>query len=293
VRPPRRLSACVPVGLAVALLAAASGPAGAATADVPAAGTGSAEVTLLTLTAADQALRAGVVQLLAETLTDPAAAAVVTPLLLGDTAVGRQRVEAGAAPTVVGSRSSAELVPDLAGLVSVVTPGLTAGAATTSTSATSSVTSTSLGTVRLLGLPIALEGTVGALATSGSTGSSGEQVMEVTDLALPSVADLLAALGVDVSALPVEVLYELLESLDLLTTTITTLKGQLDAALKPVEGQVDTAQRAVDDATARVLAETAKLDAALAAVSAAQATWQRAPPPWRRSRRPSPARPPP
>jgi hypothetical protein len=154
--------------------------------------------------------------------------------------------------------------------VSASTPAFAAQAATTPSSATSQVGATSLGAVSLLGLPVRLDGTLGTVSTVTSSGAIGEQALDVTDLALPSIADLLAALGVDLSALPVSVLYELLDELDLLTTTVTELKSELDAAAAGIQAQIDAAQEAVDDATAQVIAETAKLDPALAELKAAQ-----------------------
>lgn len=268
-----RRSRTLPVAVTAALLV--SGGAVASAADpspVQPAGSSASVLTLLTLSAADQELRAGVLELLASTLTaPPTAGATVTPLLAGGRAYGRQSVTAGGAPLSVPAQDSAALVPALAGLVSAATPAFTASATTTAASATSSVGATDLGQVRLLGLPLALDGALGAVSTVTGSGSTGEQVVEVTDLALPSVADLLAALGVDLSALPVEILYELLDQLDLVPATVEGLKGELDAALAPLQAQVDAAQAAIAVAEAGLLAEQATLAPATAALADAEA----------------------
>jgi hypothetical protein len=116
--------------------------------------------------------------------------------------------------------------------------------------------------VKVLGLPVNL---AGALQTASSVttanGASALKTVSVKNLQLPSIADILGALGLDLSALPVDTLDELVNGLELVNGAVTT-----------AEGAVDTAQAAVDQATATLAAKNATLSSATSSLTAAQST---------------------
>lgn len=247
---------------AAALLVATAAPAGAQTASTPAAGEVVNALSLLQLTSGDEALlEVGVLELIADTLSaTPAASVVVTPAVVGGEPVGQQKVSSSEETTVPGAGSPA----DLAGLLAVAGPDVVASASTTADSATSRAGTDSLGTVDLLGARMDLAGTASAVSTSTPSGAVGEQTLEITDLGLPSVAELLAALGIDLSKLSVEVLYELLDQLDLTTDVIDGLKADLDTAVTGLQTQIDALQDQIDAAAADLATKTAALDQAIA-----------------------------
>lgn len=247
---------------AAALLVATAAPAGAQTTSTPAAGEVVNTLSLLQLSSGDEALlEVGVLELIADTLSaTPAASVVVTPAFVSGEPVGQQEVTSSEETTVPGVASPA----GLAGLLAVAGPDVVASASTTADSATSRAGTDSLGGVELLGAGMDLTGTVSAVSTSTPSGAVGEQTLEITDLALPSLAELLAALGIDLSKLPVEVLYELLGQLELSTDVIDGLEGQLDAALAEVQGAIDALQAEIAAAAADLATKTAALDEAIA-----------------------------
>ena len=244
-------------------------------------------VALLSLTGGGQSLTAGSLSLLSDTRgADPAASILLTPLIANGTAYGQRTVTPADGPVTGPSADSAALAPaGLAGLFSVQSPVTRAVAGYPDGGASTEAGASSLGAVTLLGLPMPLAGTLEASTLVSRTGSVGQQTFELTDLSMPSVADLLGALGLDLSALPVDVLVELLTALDLVTSTVSTADEALDAAQALLAIQttaataaVDAQLDAVDAAAAQVLAQTgelASLESALlgdnAALAAAQA----------------------
>ena len=266
-RPSPLLSAAA----AAALLAAVAGPATAATAPAPAKGVASSSVTLLNVAAGGQTLSVGTLELLSDMLAAQSVAKVLlTPLTVGDQAYGQQTVTPASSPLTAPSVDSSVLAPQLGGIASVRTPVLEAAADDADGEPSTSAGAASLGSLNLLGLPVSLNGSLDVGSAVGrTTGAVGEKTLVVEDVALPSLADVLAALGLNVPALPVEVLTELLNELDLVTTTITQLQTEIDAAKAAIQKQIDDAQLAVDKAAAELKTATdaatagaEKLDAA-------------------------------
>ena len=247
-RPSPLLSAAA----AVAVLGAVAGPATAASTPAPAQGVASTSVTLLGVTAGGQTVTAGTLELLSDMLgAESVAKILLTPLTANGTAYGQQTVTPGSSPASAPAVSTSAVAPALNGIVGLSSPVLTASATNNGGEPATSAGAASLGSLDVLGLPVALDGTldVGSLVTKAG-GAAGQKTVVVKDVALPSVADLLAALGLDLKALPIEVLNELLKELDLVNTAVTTANKALTEAMKEIQAAVDAAQAAVDKAAA-------------------------------------------
>lgn len=254
-RPSPLLSAAA----AAALLAAVAGPAAAAE-PAPARGVASSSVTLLGVAAGGHTVSAGTLELLSDMLGAQSVAEVaLTPLVVDGTAYGKQVVRPDGSPVSTPAVSS-NAVAALNGLVGVTSPVLQATASNTGGEPRTSAGAGSFGGLSVLGLPVAVDGAldVSSLVTRAG-GAAGTKEVTVEGLALPSVADLLAALGLDLSALPLSVLNELLAELDLVDPAVTAANKALTDATAGIQAQVDAAQKAVDDAAAALAAETAKL----------------------------------
>ncbi len=267
-RPSPLLSAAA----AASLLAALAGPATAATAPSPAAGIASSTVTLLDVAAGGRTLSAGSLSLLSDALgADAVAKILVTPLTIDGKTYGQRTITPAESPATVTSLDSGSVAPALAGLVKIASPVLTATAANDASGPSSRAGADSFGGLSVLGLPIAVDGTldVGSIV-SRTAGATGSKTLEVTDLALPSIADLLAALGLDLTKLPTDVLVELLTKLDLLTPAVTAANAALSTAMAAIQTQVDAAQAAVDKATTDLAAKTAELAGATSQLTAKQ-----------------------
>ncbi|MCW2679285.1 MAG: hypothetical protein JWM62_686 [Frankiales bacterium] len=270
VRPSPLLSAAA----AAALLAAVAGPATAATEPVPAKGVASSTVTLLGVAAGGHTVSAGTLELLSDMLgAESVAKILLTPLTTDGTAHGQQTVTPDRSPVSAPVLSTSALAPALNGLIGVTSPVLNASSSNDDGEPSTSAGATSLGGLNVLGLPVALNGTLDvASAVSRVDGAVGNQQLLVEDVALPSVADLLAALGLDLKALPIDVLNELLSELGLVNTVVTTANKALTDATAGIQTQVDAAQAAVDSAAAQLAAETAKLAPATAALAPLETT---------------------
>ena len=270
IRPHVTLAATV----AAALLVAAAGPVSAAsTAPVPrpAAGTATSALNLLELALAGHAVSVGGVSLTSDTVNSAVAKVVVTPIKVDGTSYGEQTITPANSPATVPTVRTSSVVPAALGaLASAQSPVVTVRTSTDD-GASSAASAPSLGGASVLGLPLGLAGTVDVSSVvNATTAASGKQVT-VTDLALPSIADLLGVLGLDLSALPVATLVELVKSLNLVTPAVTTAQQALDAASAAIQAQIDAAQKAVDDASSALMAKTAELAGKQSQLAAAEA----------------------
>jgi hypothetical protein len=236
-------------GAAALLLAGLAGtPALAATAPTPAKGAATSSLSLISTLAGGHELAVGTVSLVSDTVAgSPLAKVTVTPLVVDGTAVGKQVITPANSPLVVPTATSPSALVDL---VSLSSPALSAVA---TNGPTSRASADSLGSLSLLGMNIPLNGAVDLGSAVSSAGAVGEKALSLRDLSLPSIAAVLAALGLDVTKLPVGTLTTLVDELAITTTAI-------DTAL----GAVDTAQTAVDNAAAIAAAKAAELLAAQA-----------------------------
>ena len=256
-----RVPPAVPVLTSLALLVAAAPLGSAATAGAaPAAGTSTSALTVLSLQLAGHDIRAGNVTMTTETLDGtPSSSVVVTPLNADGTPYGEQTVTPQSSPTSVPSFDSRTVVPAaLSALASVRSPVLDV-TSSTDKGAKARAASSSLGQVSVLGLPVGLDGTVDVTSAVDDLNALGTKTISVRNLALPSVADLLGALGLDLGKVPVSVLGDLLAGLSITDPAVTAAQQALDTAAAGIQAQIDAAQKAVDDATAALAAKTAEL----------------------------------
>jgi hypothetical protein len=248
VRPSPLLSAAA----ATALLAAVAGPALAATGPSPAQGVASSSVTVLGVAAGGHTVSAGTLELLSDMLgAEVVAKILLTPLTADGTAYGQQTVSPSDSPVSAPAVSTSTLLPALNGLVGLSSPVLEASAEVVDGEPATSAGAASLGSLSVLGLPVSIDGTVdvGSLVTRSQGAAAGKEIT-VEGVALPSIADLLGALGLNLEALPVDVLSELVTALDLGNATIDAAQKALDDARRAIQAQIDAAQAAVDQAAA-------------------------------------------
>jgi hypothetical protein len=252
--------------LAAALLAltvAGSAAATAATSDTapaPAVGTATSELTLLDLSVAGQPLSVG--HLLLNSSRDDGTSAF-TALTNNGTSYGEHSLSAGS--VAIPSLNSDTVLPKpLANLVTVVTPAtsMSAGAGTTRAGFDS------LGSVSILGLPLALDGTLSTTAGVDGNRAGAEKTLVVRNLALPSIGGLLGALGLDITKLPSSTLNTLVTKLGIVDGTIADARTALDAALGPLQPQLTVAEQHVADAQAAVKAAEADVTSTTAQVQA-------------------------
>ena len=240
--------------LSALLVATAAAPALSAEAR-PAAGTAASTVTLLTAKVGDQTASVLQLALNATTLDRHAASVDVTPIASTATGpVGKVSVTPNSSPVTVAASQPVNLAN---GLVQLASPALNASAATPANAAAAEIAGRGIGAVSVLGLPLSVgDATLRGLSTVDSSQAQSTKTFTLTNLALPSLADLLNKLGLDLSALPVDTLNGLITSLKLGDVTAGAL-GTANAA-------IDTAQVAVTAAQAQLAPLTSTLTAAKA-----------------------------
>jgi len=235
------------------VLVASAGSAGAATALQPAVGRAVSSVAVLQLSAAGHSLRLVDINLISDTLDGTLSAIEVVPVTADGTKLGRQVLTpSDGAKSIAAVSSPGALSP----VVSVTSPAIQA-AATNQPTATAGATS--LGSVNLFSLPLSIAGEI--VADSGvlsSAGAAGQKTVTVEDVALPSIADLLGKLGLDLGALPIGTLNDLINQLNLATGAVTT-----------AQGVVDSAQAQLDAAVADLATQAAALSSAQATLASA------------------------
>lgn len=243
------------IALTAVALTATAGAASAATVS-PAAGTATSTVQLLHLLVGGHEIEAGDLSLLTDTVDGTLSRVIVTPVTVDGTAYGAQTVTPSNSPTGVPAASSPN---PLAAFANLTSPSFDV---TASDAPSTHVGSASLGSLSLLGMPVSLGGglSVGA-SVSKVSGAIGTKTVTLENVALPSIADILAALGLDLSALPVSTLSDLVDQLSLVTGAVIT-----------AQGAVDTAQAEVAAAVADLATKTSALTAAQGVLATAQTT---------------------
>jgi hypothetical protein len=260
------------VSAALVLLAGTYGPAVAAGSDADdqpsAVGAASSSLSLLDVTLGDASVRLLDLALRSESGAGaPSTSFVVTPLALDGAAYGRQSLSSrSAALPGVDSRRFAPAA--LSAVASASSPSIDV----TVEGATSRAAATTLGGASVLGIPVRLDGAVEISSSSAATGSAGSKTLTLTQLALPSVADLLAAAGLDLQALPAASLTGLLNRLDLDSSATREAEQALRDALGGSAPAYDTAVASVVDATDAVVAAAEQRADARATLAAATAS---------------------
>jgi hypothetical protein len=260
-------AAALVLGLAGPAVAATSAPAAVR----PAAGTATSGLTLLALALAGHDVRVGSVALVSDTVSgSPAAKVVVTPVRADGKAYGEQTVTPADSPASIPSFDSSATLPAALGTVASVKSPVFNVSSSTAKGASSKAGAASLGSAKVLGLPVTLNGTVDVTSLVDGTNAVGTKTVSVKNLALPSIADLLAALGLDLKAVPIKTLTDLLAGLGLTNTAVLTAQAALNDAQAALGASLNDAQAAVDQQQAKVDAAKAQLAAALTALDAAK-----------------------
>ena len=231
---------------------------GTAAASSPARGSATSALNLLTVQAGGHTISIGNIAMVSSTLASAAEASIgVTPLSVDGTAYGAQTITPSNSPVTVAAQSTPSAVSAIAALAS---PSI---AATATKAPSTSAGTTSLGTLKLLGLDVPLNGAVDlGSSVSGTSGALAQKTVLVEGLALPSVADILAALGLDLSKLPVATVFDLVDGLDLVNSAVDTAQ----AALTSAAAQVDAATTQLTSANAALASATAALSSVVATV---------------------------
>lgn len=260
----------VPAGALLLLCAATPAlatPASAATAATvaqKAAGSAESALGLLSVTAAGHTVDVATVELVSDrTGASPVARVVVTPLAVDGTAYGQQSIDSGSAtvPALPGAS-----VPSVPGVLTVASPAITAAASASDDSATSSAGAQSLGSLSVLGLTVDLSGAAEAVTGVTSSASTASKTVRVSDLSLPSIAELLAGLGLDLDLVPLDTLLTLVDELGLaVTTAFTTAMGAVDTA----QAEVTALTATLASATSQLAAASGAVDTAVAALTTA------------------------
>ncbi len=260
-----RLRRSVLVAAGAALLLPLTSPAfGAAT--TPSAGSATSSATLLTITAAGHTVAVGRIEAVAQTVTSAVPTVRFVPLVVDGTKTGEVVVDPSNSPKSVGGVTTS-------GVPAAILAATSPSAELRATRATAGPTSeliAGLGSASLLGMPLALDGGLDGGSTTTTGQALAGKALTVGRIALPSIADVLATLGIDLSALPVATLNGLLEQLPL------TVSAAAATAAEAANTAISTAQAAVTTAQAAVDAQQAAVDAAQAQVSSAQSTFDTA-----------------
>jgi hypothetical protein len=200
----------------------------------------------------------------AQTLTSAAPAVSFVPVTVDGVPSGAVTVTPANSPTTVGGVTTAALPGNV---LSATSPVATLTAAKPASGPTSALTA-SLGTIKVMGLPIAMNGTIKVGSATDATHANAGKTLSVRNVSFPSIGALLAALGIDVTKLPVAALTGLVEELPVIVSSATgdaydTAQGAVTAA----DGLYTTAQGAAAAAATDLATKTAAFDLELSGAS--------------------------
>lgn len=257
----------------LAIVGLAAAPSLAATTHTPTRGSAQSSLSLLNISVANKVLNAVDVFGTTSTVKNALAALNIVPVSVAGKNYGAQTITPASGSKTIAAPST----PGLAGgLASVASPVLTAAASLPASGPLAVLGATSLGSAKILGLPLSLGGSLSQTATTSSQ-SVGMTGLTLTNFALPSVADLLGALGLDLNALPVSTLNGLINQLDLSSTGLAAANSAITAAQSAASSTIDrlrsatalvtTRTSAVTSATSAVNAATTQLTSALSALT--------------------------
>lgn len=170
----------------------------------------------------------GTLRATASTISAKAPSVSFVPVTLNGTESDAVTVTPDNSPKTVGGVTFSDL-----GVVSITSPGATLEAA--DGAARSSSLTSSLGEASILGMPIALDGSVDAGSVADGSHARAGKTLKITNIALPNLADLLGALGIDITKLPAD--------------TLNALVSELNIAIsETTQAAFDAANTAIDDA---------------------------------------------
>jgi hypothetical protein len=196
----------------------------------------------------------------AQTLTSAAPAVSFVPVTVDGVQSGAVTVTPANSPTTVGGVTTAALPGNV---LSATSPVATLTAAKPASGPTSAL-SASLGTIKVLGLPIAMNGSLKVGSATDVSHANAGKTLSVKNVSFPSIGALLAALGIDVTKLPVATLTALVEELPLIigATTLAAFDAA-SAAVTAADDAYTGAQGDAADAAADLATKTTAFDSEL------------------------------
>jgi len=255
-RPSTRLvAAAVALGAVLPVASAAD----AATAPTAAAGLAQSGATLVAVSAFGKSVSLGTLSSIASTTGAADAAVSFTPVTIDGAKTGTQTVTPATSPKTVAAVSTGAVGAVPATLLSVTSPAADLSASLAN-GAASGLTG-NLGQVSVFGANLLGNGTVAVGSVVNGVDATAGKSVSVTNVGLPSLADLIAGLGIDLSALPLAAVRDVLRS----------LPGTLEPAIEALMTATESAQAAVDSAQAGLASAQAASAPAQAAVSSAAA----------------------
>jgi len=238
------------------------------TTTTPSKGSATSSLTVLQLSLLGNTLSAGQIAAVADNSVSPHnVKLVVTPVDSSVTgAVGQQTITPGSTATQVPSAPATASLPN--GVGSITGPTFSVSAADNATGVLTSAALKALGSVTILTMPVNLQtASLANTASVTSTASTAEKSLSIGTIALPSLQDLLAKLGLNLNNL-----------LDLLTqTNLDKLAGLVTStttgAVKTANDAVTAARTAIGaNAPTSLSGAQSALTTANGAVTTAQAT---------------------
>src|SRR3954468_13018430 len=236
--------------VALGAVAAATLPAGATTTTTPSHGKATSTLSLLRLSIAGQSVTAGRITARAVNSSAPhIARLVVTPLAYNFPAagkrgtIGKQTITPASGSTRVPGAAGSVTLPN--GLGSVTGPTFVAEAKDTAASVLATTRLSTIGKVNLSGVPINLHlVSLDHTARVVSRNATAQKSFSLGDLSLPTLSQLLAALGLDLTGTLDELTQGKLTQLASLVTTTTS------GVIKTANTNVNAPQQGVQNAGA-------------------------------------------
>lgn len=236
--------------VALGAIAAAALPAGAATTTTPSHGKSTSTLSLVQLRIAGQSVTAGRITATAVNSSSPhIARLVITPLAYNFPAtgksgtIGKQTITPASGSTTVPGAAGSVTLPQNLG--SVTGPTFVAEAKDNAAGVLATTQLSALGKIDLAGVPINLQlASLDHTAQVVSSNATADKSFSLGNLSLPTLSELLAALGLNLS-----------DTLDQLTQgKLTQLAGLVtttaSGVIKTANDAVDAAQQGVTDAGA-------------------------------------------
>ena len=248
-------------GTTASALVLLAGTAGAA--PVAAAGSATSTASVVAITAAGHSVALTTFSATASTLAAALAKVEFVPVTVDGTKVGAVSVDPSTAPKTVGGVTTAAVAALPASVLSATSPSATLTAAIKDSLPSAGLTG-GLGTIKVLNMPLGLSGALSVGSAVSNVEAKANKVLTITDVSLPSINDLLAALGLDISKLPVDVLNGLVDQIGItVTTAVETAQQAANDAIDTAQSAVDSAAAAADGADAALTAATSALETAL------------------------------
>lgn len=260
-----------PVLVALALGTVLPVSAASAATGVAAAGSAVSSATLATLSIGDltvvgktvdgHTVSLGTLSAVAQTLSGDAPAVSFVPATIDGAKKGEVTVTPANSPKSVG----AVAIPALPlNVLSATSPSATLTAAKDAAGPISGLTA-NLGQASILGMPLKLNGKITVGSSTNASKSQAAKTLTITDVELPNLADLLAALGIDLKKLPIDTLNALVRSLPVtISSTASSAIAATNAAIGTANAAYATAVQNAAGAQTAYNTAAAAFDQALA-----------------------------